>query len=87
MRNRRNEECKPVVPKKELLIFLTAVCRIVTVKAGIHKPGQVENHHIDEVYSYMWATDELKFATEIYVEPDTIAKYLWEATERNMVTA
>jgi len=79
-------DTRPEISKKHMLVFLEAISNIVVRNFDLCRPKDVSGEHVDEVYTYLWVTDELKFATEIHLDGGVVEKYLWEAAEKNKKT-
>lgn len=70
------------IPKKTMLIFLSSIAAIIAKEYGLKTPSEVSDIHVEEVYRYLWGTNELKFATETYFDKGVIKKYLQEAVDK-----
>jgi len=83
MSSRAFQDTRPELNRDQMKEFLKAVARVIAVGEHLHSPKQVNGDHVDKAYNFLWATDELKFATEIHLDAGTVEKYLWDAAEKN----
>ena len=84
MSRRIAPDTRPEISKKHMLIFLTAIAKIIVREYSLNRPDQVTGEHVDSVYHYLWGTDELKFAAEIHLDGGVVEKYLWEAVDKRI---